>query len=894
MKKAGFLGSLLLPLLLPLVASAAVLGSQTITLVSGWNIVSTPMVLSSHSFSAAENSSNFDIYVLDALQTAGWATMAQLGQTEFTPLYGYFINNKTGTSQTLTFDYLASTTPNQRLFQRQFSTAGWYSFGVANPSYALTIGYATTTSVHNQSSILTALSGAYDTVIDLTDGLFSSDVRSVGVASSWTAATPSDVSSLHDFRETKGYAVHVSQANAIYNGYQNDELSNSPTAYTVSSDVVSRSDTSSNAAQNVSVNVPNQPLGGFVTSFSSEAVSISGMTIAVASSSVSGGPLTRVTLVDENGAVVAGPVDENGSGNLVFTDSVTFPTGTHTYHVRGKVASNTSNSATLTLNIDPSNWTFPTGQTTGRSVDLSGVASFDLNTMTAKTASASITLSSSPASQNIIAGASGFTFANINIDASSSGEDVRMSSLKVSFVGSASDLSACQLYDGSTALNTGSNVLNSLSTNSANTFTLDNSLTVSKGTVKTLALKCNISSGTQNGNTYTFGVDSTYDYSATGVTSGTSFTPTVTTASGGTMTIASGSLTATIDASSPSYKLAAAGQTGVTMGVVKFHATNEAMNLNKLGLTLSNGTYGSKATGAGGSASGAGDVVQAYIYNGSTLVGTAIFSGSNTTATSTLSTPVTLAKDSDTTLTLKADLASIGTSASGGIGDVIKLDPLNVQAVGQSSGTAVNAGATAGVAGVQLYKTYPTVSNAGASCTNSNACNGTAQVLKKFTVTANSSGSLGLYQISASVATSSASVTNLKLFAYTDSGYSSPASVSGTTGGQFGTTQTPNANSYTSVFTQTSPLQVAAGTTLYFAITGDVTPDNSATTWAVSTTVLGDSAATAAPAGYNVNTASSVSPANFVWSDNATTTASQTDVDWTNGYAVSGLPASGF
>ena len=801
MKKAPLLGSALVFLLVPFISSAAVLGSQTITLAQGWNIVSTPMVLSSHSFSATENSTNFDIYVLDASQTSGWATMAQEGQTEFTPLYGYFVDNKTGTTQTLTLNYLASTTPNQRLFERKFNAAGWYSIGVSNPNYALSVTSATTTDTNNPSSILSALSGAYDTLVDLTDGLFGTDVRSVAVASSWKAVTSSDSASLHDLRETKGYAVHISSASGLYDGYQNDALRTHTLTYATGAN-------------------------GSVTGATSQTIN-------------DGENGTPVTAVPSSGYQFASWSD--GSTSNPRTDT----------NVTG---------------------------------DISVTASFNLPT------AAAITMASTPASQNVIAGTSAFTFANINIDASNSGEDVRVNSLKVSFAGSASDLSACQLYDGSTALNTGSNVLNSLSTSGANSLVFDNSLTISKGTVKTLALKCNISSGAQNGDTYVFGINSSYGYTAVGTTSGTSFTPTITTATGGTMTVTSGSLAISVDASSPSYGLAAAGTTGVTMGVVKFRASNEAMSLQKLGLTVSNGTYGSKATGSGGSASGAGDVVQAYIYNGSTLVGTAIFTGSNTTATSTLSTPVTLAKDSDTTLTLKADLAAIGTSASGGIGDVIKLDPLNAQAVGQSSGTTVNAGASTGVAGVQLYKTYPTV----AFVSNATNPNGTNATLKRFTITANSSGSLGLYQISASVATSSASVTNLKLFAYTDSGYSVPASVSGTTGGQFGTTQTPNASSYTSVFTQTSPLQVAAGTTLYFAIVGDVTPNNSATNWAVSTTILGDSAATAAPAGYNVNTASSVSPANFVWSDNATTTASQTDIDWTNGYAVSGLPASGF
>ena len=42
---------------------AVVASSQTTTLSPGWNIVSTPKVLSSHIFSADETSTNFDIYL---------------------------------------------------------------------------------------------------------------------------------------------------------------------------------------------------------------------------------------------------------------------------------------------------------------------------------------------------------------------------------------------------------------------------------------------------------------------------------------------------------------------------------------------------------------------------------------------------------------------------------------------------------------------------------------------------------------------------------------------------------------------------------------------------------------------------------------------------------------
>ena len=231
---------LLVPILIVVfanVANADVLYSQTIQLSPGWNIISTPKILESHSFSVSETSDNFDIYALDPSKTSGWATLADLGQTEFTPLHGYFINNKTGINQTLTFNYKGDTTPNQRLFERTFPTTGWYSFGIANPTYAKTTS-SNNTDTNNPDFLLNSLLGAqslYSTVIDFTDAKYSQDINSVALSNPWSSRirsiSPSDnteINKLNDFRETKGYAIYIREANALYNGFQNTTVTNMP------------------------------------------------------------------------------------------------------------------------------------------------------------------------------------------------------------------------------------------------------------------------------------------------------------------------------------------------------------------------------------------------------------------------------------------------------------------------------------------------------------------------------------------------------------------------------------------------------------------------------------------------------------------------------------------
>ena len=196
--------------------------SQSITLNPGWNILSTPRVVESHSFSATENSTNFDIYVLDAASVSGWATMADLGHSEFEPLYGYFINNKTGDSQALTLHYKSDLSPGERLFEREFTETGWYSFGPADPTY-IQSKCSEVSDTNNISKILDSLSGSHSTVIDFTDANFGVDPESVAVTDTWKSVVPTDLDELNDLRELKGYAIYITNSGALYNGYQNED-----------------------------------------------------------------------------------------------------------------------------------------------------------------------------------------------------------------------------------------------------------------------------------------------------------------------------------------------------------------------------------------------------------------------------------------------------------------------------------------------------------------------------------------------------------------------------------------------------------------------------------------------------------------------------------------------
>jgi hypothetical protein len=193
--------------------------SHVITLSPGWNVVSTPRLLDHHEFSAEETLENFSVLVLNPQSASGWSTMSNLGQSEFTPLFGYFIENKTGVEQTLSFYYLENTEPSQRLFSRDL-LPGWNAVGVAEPTYALRQKDYNDKDENNPSKILSSLNGCANTVLDFTAG--NSLRSSVGIADQWSSAVFSDLDRLSDFRETKAYGVYVNNS-CSYNGWQNTE-----------------------------------------------------------------------------------------------------------------------------------------------------------------------------------------------------------------------------------------------------------------------------------------------------------------------------------------------------------------------------------------------------------------------------------------------------------------------------------------------------------------------------------------------------------------------------------------------------------------------------------------------------------------------------------------------
>ncbi len=703
------------------------------------------------------------------------------------------------------------------------------------------------------------------------------------------------------------------------------------------------------AAQNVAINLADQPMGGWSVDVKGEPVSVGSLVFRLANGPAASGPaltdLDNVKLVDESGKTLAGPVDASGdgtSGTITFTDTITFPIGVTNMKMVGKLGTNFTNNDTVDASTTPSsNWSTVTGQQTGNTITPSPTSGVSGSLMTVKSSALAISVSTVPRAQTVIAGNNQFEFARYILDTSASGEDLRLTSLPLEYNmpggGTATDLTSCYLFDGSTNLNS-SNVKNPSAIASSSSFVFDgNGLILTKGTTKTLSLKCNLKAAATGG--YAWGYHTTSSPSPTGVVSGQSVAAADLTENGSvgqTMTAATnGTMTVTLDSSAP-YVLSTPGQT-VTLADLKYSATLEDVTVKQIALVMS------------GAASNTPDNLvnqEVTLWDGTTQVGTASFS-SGDRATGTV-TGFVVPKDGAKVLTVKGKIAGISVSdAMNRSGEFPKVNYdgggslTSNYGIGVSSGQTVSptSGATDST-GVRVVKAYPEFERLSLSDTTLKAQDGLP--LARFKVTAKQGDiSLGKFTFSVSSSTaagSNATTSKFSLYVFTDSSFSSPdGDYSGTNnaGGLLNAGNCYSGGSSNSTNSRGGLGNLGAGSTIV-----EVYPDKSGCNQATNTLKIPASASrwfelrasvgTLAPSGTAENISAQLegdsafpvshqgssgvgemgqfgTPAaqlgledasnnDFLWSPRSTTTNTGTallnDNDWTNGYGVSGLPAT--
>ena len=671
---------------------------------------------------------------------------------------------------------------------------------------------------------------------------------------------------------------------------------------TVGTGSLNVSSTNDVPAGNVADGASNASLGSFEFDVRGEPVTWSSIALTIATTSGSGTDggelLTNVTLVDANGSIIAGPQDPNAAGSTVtISDTITLPVGKNIITVKGNLNNSWENNDTIIVSFTPSTAiTSITGDTSSQTVTPTPATAVTAKTQTVKAGSLTVTPSSSLVAQNVIDNSSNVVLGRYVLDASASGENVKVTTIQIEGVtGTNADideLNSLYIYDVTNGANTNitaSNVNNpSGNTGGADkllSFTVDSgALEIVKGTQRIIELRGSVNASSTPTSTTTFTMDFAdgtlaSDWTVTGVDTGKAITETLNTTAGAALTVvAAGTLTASLDSSSPAEKWLVSGAEP-TLGVFKFVAVNEDMAITDLALQIDTAS------------SSAADFVSISLWNGATKIqelSSPAFNSSTQTFTfdkSGTNSFVVPKGDDGAKLTVKAKLPGIGTNLPGTSGNLVKIATSTTatqnKASGVNSGTAVNIlGSAATSTGARYFKSVPTVEKLSLS---SNVLGNGTKSLYKFKVSADAAGDIDLYKFSFTIATTSANADSFQLIE-TDTGktvFSSIQSAAGIVEGVVANAQ------YGSTF-----ITIPKGTSHTYELKATITNAGTAGD-AVTVTMDGDAAHLSATTnGLSAANVDGDTNDDFIWSDRSNSSHTISTADWYNGYKVPGLPVT--
>lgn len=518
-----------------------------------------------------------------------------------------------------------------------------------------------------------------------------------------------------------------------------------------------------------------------------------------------------------------------------------------------------------------------------------------------------VQLAGMPTSQSVVRGSQNVSLVGFSLRATS--DDIKITSIKISAslntaTGSVStinsDLVNVALYDGSTRV---SDIKSFSGSALPSTITFSNmNYIVPKGTTKVLTVKANISTAAQVDAGYFVYLAATTDVSAVDSQSNT-VTPTGTTANSGATVVATvlnvGDVTvakATDDSESKSRIVLATGEE--VLGKFKFTATNEAMIINKLRISVID-----SASVTATSTAAVDEVSVIKLYDGTTQIGAAggysLDASGNSAGVATIEgLNWSIGKNEERTLVVKGVMNPIDLNSSNGADAGASLY-VNIQSSGfEAAGSSALDTSIAGASGnrMLLYRGKPTV---------------TVQTLPSSSLTTNPV--VARVRVAAGATPISFKTLQFKLEpinATVVAGTTSNVSV-------FDITEAPStALTLATVVMGASPTStgsaaITGGSTGYLTIyfsTAEEIAANSYSDYDVKVTLTNISGTVGAaklttslnlyessPA--TVGTFSSISGAgddgnpSFIWSDNSKISHSETTADWTNGYLTE-LPVS--
>ena len=617
-------------------------------------------------------------------------------------------------------------------------------------------------------------------------------------------------------------------------------------------------------SKNVAEGADQQELGTFTLQVEGEPVDITSLKMTNTSTT----SVTNMTVYNPNGDVVAGPT-EPATGVTTFTDTITVPVGISTYTVKGDLDSafTAGDTMKLTLNVDA--WVArgsETNNTLTAGTDLTPDGDVAVDTLTVKVGALSITNRNTPAAQNVLVGQQDFEFLSFTIDATASGEDMRLQQLifNMNGTGTEADITGITVLDGATALNVPDNGASSV------TVDLVNPLIITKGTSKTLSLQADITGTGTAGQTYSFTTSAST--TPTGVSTGNTITATVT-GDGQVMTIiANGGLEVATDAANPQSTLFAVGDTtgatGVTIGEVRMMATTgEDILLDSVNLT----TTGSSINSTVGTV---------YLYDGATKVAEATPTTTAAVYLDVVDNVIIPKGAKGKKFTVKADFFAISDSSPSASGNSVAVNVAAGNALGKGSASNAVIASLGSMAGSTHYafRSVPTVAKG--TLSSNVLTNGTLE-LYRWTVSADAAGDIGLGNFTFNVATSGVTVTNFYVTDETDDTQLNDTVV---------TTQSPTIEiTFNPGGGGIVERQISASATRTYVLKGTVTGSSSGDSVQVS--LDGDSAALSATT-ETLASARADAQDDFIWTDRTATSHATTTADWISGYRVKGLPSS--
>jgi len=646
--------------------------------------------------------------------------------------------------------------------------------------------------------------------------------------------------------------------------------------------------------------------------------------------------IKNVKIVDSTGSAIWGPNDVADAGTTAtFASTAQLPVGTNVLTVKAtlKAHSFTEADETFYVTLSASDIT-AAGDTTGDTVTATP-SDVSASTMTLKVGALAVSRDTLPADASVVLGQQDFLYGSWTLDATNSGENVRVTAIKVgNNAATTTNVDALTLYDKSVSEtecaseypNAGWHAdygcaLDPVKDGSSGTttFSLTDSMIITKGTGKNIQLRADVrtTAASYVGHKDQFMlyvVSGTDPVTATGVSTGNTISVSGESYSGATITIASaGTLTINLDSGTPSAKLVAAGETA-EIARIKLTATNEAIDVTQLILNLGDG-------GLGGTAAATSDDVEMfYLYKSgeSTAFASGNIASSATTKTFNIEKGV-LQVPKDTTaglvIVVKAKFAEIGTNKTGESGADVTIGLGGIDGIkgyGAASGdVAAETHTQSTSSAMVLHLSKPTVNFSNAVSGAAGSLIGGA-VMFDFNVVNDTSEPIALYQLYFWTATSGDADVNVSGM-YVQAMLSGDVTYSKIGPNDNGTDLDLDDYAESVHFdlcqkddtTKTEvPYVIPGGDTARIQlIAGTVAGLDALVGGTINTYLLGDTATTtsATLAEINANSYEELNQGNFVWSDlhdNASThygadsNATTTKAQWWNGYLVSGLQAT--